>query len=321
MPISNVTINNTFYEWLTTTNQLIVAVNDLNDGNVSLNFLGSNTIISNTGTFNSAISIAGVNVAPTLTAAFAQANTARSHANVSFSVGNSAFGHANVAYAQANTARDLGNTVFAATNAAFAQANTGASVGSAYDQANTARNSANSALTLGGVAFDQANTARIHANSAFSAANSAYNTANNITVFPSGTRLLFQQTSAPTGWTKITTHNDKTLRVVSGTASNGGSTAFSTVFASKTPTGSVTMNSVTLSEANLPVVTPTVNYVTGVASGASPGLLFINDGTSSGATSINSFGSASPFTPTGSFSGNAMDFAVQYVDVILASKD
>src|SRR5712671_6740374 len=35
--------------------------------------------------------------------------------------------------------------------------------------------------------------------------------------FASGTRLLFQQTSAPTGWTKDTTHNDKALRVVSGT--------------------------------------------------------------------------------------------------------
>ena len=28
-------------------------------------------------------------------------------------------------------------------------------------------------------------------------------------LIPSGTKMLFQQTSAPTGWTKITTHNDK----------------------------------------------------------------------------------------------------------------
>ena len=37
-------------------------------------------------------------------------------------------------------------------------------------------------------------------------------------LIPSGTKMLFQQTSAPTGWTKITTHNDKAIRVAPGTA-------------------------------------------------------------------------------------------------------
>ena len=45
----------------------------------------------------------------------------------------------------------------------------------------------------------------------------------NIELFPTGTLMLFQQTAAPTGWTKQTTHDDKALRVVSGTASSGGS--------------------------------------------------------------------------------------------------
>ena len=48
---------------------------------------------------------------------------------------------------------------------------------------------------------------------------------------PRGTQMLFQQTAAPVGWTKQTTHNDKALRVVSGTASSGGSVAFSTALA------------------------------------------------------------------------------------------
>ena len=52
-------------------------------------------------------------------------------------------------------------------------------------------------------------------------------------VFPSGTAMLFAQSSAPTGWTKSTTHNNKALRVVSGTAGSGGSNAFSNTFASK----------------------------------------------------------------------------------------
>ena len=62
------------------------------------------------------------------------------------------------------------------------------------------------------------------------------------TAFASGTAMLFQQTSAPTGWTKSTTHNDKALRVVSGTASSGGTTAFSTAFATPSVSGSVGIN-------------------------------------------------------------------------------
>jgi len=57
--------------------------------------------------------------------------------------------------------------------------------------------------------------------------------------FPSGTLMLFQQTAAPTGWTKQTTHNDKALRVVSGTAGTGGSSAFTTAFATPSVSGSV----------------------------------------------------------------------------------
>lgn len=49
---------------------------------------------------------------------------------------------------------------------------------------------------------------------------------------PSGTSMLFAQTAAPTGWVKVTTYNDATLRVVSGAAGSGGSVAFSTVFSS-----------------------------------------------------------------------------------------
>lgn len=63
--------------------------------------------------------------------------------------------------------------------------------------------------------------------------------ANKVDSFPSGTKLLFQQTSAPTGWTKDVSNNDKALRIVSGAAGTGGTTAFSAVFASRTPAGTV----------------------------------------------------------------------------------
>ena len=52
--------------------------------------------------------------------------------------------------------------------------------------------------------------------------------------FPAGTKMLFQQTSAPTGWTKVTSSVDnKALRVVSGTAGSGGSNAFTNTLASR----------------------------------------------------------------------------------------
>lgn len=60
--------------------------------------------------------------------------------------------------------------------------------------------------------------------------------------FASGTLMLFQQTAAPTGWTKQTTHNDKALRVVSGAAGSGGSVAFTTAFASGLSAGATTLS-------------------------------------------------------------------------------
>ena len=63
---------------------------------------------------------------------------------------------------------------------------------------------------------------------------------------PNGTSMLFVQATAPTGWTQVTTHNDKALRIVSGTgAGTGGSVDFETAFASQTPAG--TLNNATIS--------------------------------------------------------------------------
>lgn len=60
--------------------------------------------------------------------------------------------------------------------------------------------------------------------------------------FPSGTRMSFNQTAAPTGWTKdtATSINDSILRLVTGSVSNGGSVAFSTWNASGS-TGATTL--------------------------------------------------------------------------------
>jgi hypothetical protein len=74
----------------------------------------------------------------------------------------------------------------------------------------------------------------------------AYATLNtNTSPIPAGTVMLFAQTAAPTGWTKSTAHDNKALRVVSGTASSGGTVAFTTAFASKSVSGSLSNTTAT----------------------------------------------------------------------------
>ena len=63
-----------------------------------------------------------------------------------------------------------------------------------------------------------------------SAVKAAYDAA--IQVIPTGSVMLFYQSAAPTGWTQLTTQNNKALRVVSGTGGGtGGSNTFTTTFA------------------------------------------------------------------------------------------
>ena len=61
--------------------------------------------------------------------------------------------------------------------------------------------------------------------------------------FASGTRLFFQQTSAPTGWTKDTTstYNESAMRIVTGTAATGGADNFTTLFGTSKTTASHTL--------------------------------------------------------------------------------
>jgi len=61
-------------------------------------------------------------------------------------------------------------------------------------------------------------------------------------LLPSGTRLLFHNSSAPTGWTKDTTINDSALRVVSGTPGSGGSAGFASALGSPSVSGSVSLS-------------------------------------------------------------------------------
>lgn len=171
--------------------------------------------------------------------------------------------------------------------------------------------------------------------------------------FASGTRILFQQTTAPVGWTKDVTHNNKAMRVVSGTVGSGGSVAFTTAFASQAVSGSIgsttatnqamnvtgTVNNTTLTTEQMPShshvlfvnrmtqgTTRTANNEVGVtASGVYGGQNWSTN------NSGNSWGHNHSFSGdwhghtqdahNHSFTGTAINLAVQYVDTIIATKD
>lgn len=172
-----------------------------------------------------------------------------------------------------------------------------------------------------------------------------------VDAFPSGTVMLFAQTAAPTGWTKSTTHNDKALRVVSGSASSGGSVAFTTAFASQAVSG--TVGATTLTSSQIPAHThtgttssasltgtfgpfrQTLNSPDASASGVfSLGDQFGSGDANAGSRNTRSINMNASHTHTfttdstggGSshdhtFTGTAINLAVSYVDVILATKD
>jgi hypothetical protein len=134
--------------------------------------------------------------------------------------------------------------------------------------------------------------------------------------FPSGTVLLFYQASAPTGWTQVTTQNNKALRVVSGTGGGtGGSVAFTTAFASQSAGG--TVGATTLSTSQIP--SHSHSFATSVTSAqAAPQVVqSIYQQNSSQSTNATGGGGSHDHT----FTGSSINLAVQYIDIILASRN
>jgi hypothetical protein len=162
--------------------------------------------------------------------------------------------------------------------------------------------------------------------------------------FASGTALVFKQTTAPSGWTKVTTDNDAALRVVSGSVSTGGTVGFTTAFASQAVSGTVgtsgattstgSVGSTTLSEAQMPS-----HQHQGIAySGASSGVNRWRSSTTNIFDTLNQYLDTTDFRGSsnshnhslsmsshthtgGTFTGTAINLAVKYVDVIVATKD
>ena len=133
--------------------------------------------------------------------------------------------------------------------------------------------------------------------------------------FDAGTRLIFAQTTAPTGWTKDTTnYNNHALRVVTGAASTGGSVDFTTAFASGLSAGATT-----LSTSEMPSHTHPSAYSTPVGGCFT---VFGYDNIAVGPSGVG--GTPNPTGSTGgggSHTHTIPSFAVKYLDVITATKN
>lgn len=142
----------------------------------------------------------------------------------------------------------------------------------------------------------------------------------------SDTPLYFFQSAAPTGWTQVTTQNDKAMRVVSGTgAGTGGSNTFTGTFTGRTFSAnfnvpfSTSVSNHTISTAQLPSHSHSVNAGSG-AGGSTPQTPTFNvihrNGSNTGASG-GSGGHAHPSSAAASASWSApLDMTVQYIDVI-----
>lgn len=164
-------------------------------------------------------------------------------------------------------------------------------------------------------------------------------------MYPSQTKKLFFQAAAPTGWTRSTLHNNKMLRVVSGTGGgSGGTTNFTSVLSTGTGNISVTVNNTfpvqippglasnvgntSLALSQLPDHSHVGLTGAQGGSGATPfsfgGSFLVFGSVATGNMIENSGGGSHNHPFTGSCAMNetrtfGLDLAVQYVDMIICT--
>ena len=154
--------------------------------------------------------------------------------------------------------------------------------------------------------------------------------------FPSGTRMLFQQSAAPIGWTKITKYDNTALRLVGGNVTaNVSDQDFTVVFAKRTFTGTVGDTSLTVAQMpkhSHPVTDPGHNHSLTfspikdggpiIAGRDGPGhWMGSGGGVSSAKSNVTIASNGAGKTHDHSFTAAKEDFSVNYVDVIIAKRD
>src|SRR5688572_7135383 len=148
--------------------------------------------------------------------------------------------------------------------------------------------------------------------------------------FATGTAMLFAQTTAPVGWTKSSSYNQHALRVVSGSASSGGTVDFTTAFASQPVAGTVGNTALTIAQMPLHGHPFRIDAVSGSDIDPSGGFTMSDNsdantpafsGTPTATAGQQIGGTGGGEAHTHSFTGTAINLAVRYLDVILAIKD
>lgn len=140
--------------------------------------------------------------------------------------------------------------------------------------------------------------------------------------FPSGTRMVFQQSAAPPGWTKNTTpsDNNRALRIVTGSVGWGGGMGFTTAFsASRGLSGYVQGTTLTVDQ-----IPYHAHYVQDRINSSGSGALEPNvNGSNNGGSDITR---ETSWAGGGQAHGHGlvldpMQLDVAYLDVIIAQKD
>ena len=135
-----------------------------------------------------------------------------------------------------------------------------------------------------------------------------------IIAFEAGTVMLFFQDDAPTGWTRLTAQNDKALRIVSN---NGGVAAgiaqFTNVFGAGKLAGATTL---TAAQSGLPAHEHTYNKVV-INTGAG----VIGDSGFAADQPISAATTGGAAAGAASSHNHTLSLDLQYIDVIMASKD
>jgi hypothetical protein len=142
--------------------------------------------------------------------------------------------------------------------------------------------------------------------------------------FSSGTRMTFNQTAAPTGWTKDTSTDNAGFRLVSGSTSSGGSVDFTTAF---NATRAVTVTSMSGSAGATTLSTPQIPSHSHSYQSYCGGTNFTGAGRQRDVPTevfnTNNTGGGGSHTHPFSFSTGAgtVDLAIKYVDLIIAQKN
>ena len=149
--------------------------------------------------------------------------------------------------------------------------------------------------------------------------------------FPTGTVSLFFLSSAPSEWSQVTSQNNKAFRVVSGTGGGtGGTNSFTGCFASRNiganfncSINSTSLGNHTVSNNTLANHTHPINNGGGnTSNGPTPGYNNTTIRQGNGGTGNAGNGGAHNHNGSASASGSfntSINFAVQYVDIILCS--